>query len=142
MPGRICENMDKKLLCFLIAIGLSFSTTLKAETVLYCQSELATGFYNEGGIWKEGSFKRKRYTVKFNDDFSILEGVSYKPMECSIQYSFKPDFISCVHLWGEYKTFMYNKTTKRFLYTSISNSGYVDEETDTEVMYGGSCQSF
>ena len=115
---------------------------MRAETVLYCQSELATGFINKGGVWKEGSFKRRRFTVKFNDDFSVLEGVSFKPMECSIQYPQKPNFISCVHLWGEYKTFIYDKVKKRFLYSAISSVGYVHNDTDTEVMYAGTCQSF
>ena len=72
-------RMVKKLFFALITMGLFFSNTLKAETVLYCQSEVATGFFNEGGVWKETSFKLDRYTVKFNDDFSLLEGVSYKP---------------------------------------------------------------
>jgi hypothetical protein len=134
--------MDKKLFLVLITIGLFFSNTLKAETVLYCQSKLAAGFINEGGVWREGSFERKRFTVKFNDDFSVLEGVSFKPMECSIQYNHKPNFISCVHLWGEYKTFMYNKIKKRFLYSAITSGGYVDNETDTENLYAGTCQSF
>ena len=134
--------MDKKIFFVLITIGLFFSNTLKAETVLYCQSELATGFINKDGVWRESPFKLERFTVKFNDDFSLLEGISYKPMECSIQYSHKPNFISCVHLWGEYKTFMYNKIKKRFLYSGISSGSYVDNETDTEVLYAGTCQGF
>ena len=134
--------MDKKIFFVLITIGLFFSNTLKAETVLYCQSELATGFINEDGVWKEGSFNRKRFTVKFNDDFSLLEGVSFNPMECSIQYSHKPNLIHCVHSWGTYQTFMYNKIKKRFLFSNISSGGYVDNGTDTEVLYAGTCQNF
>ena len=137
-----CGRVVKKLFFVLFFIGLFFSNTVKAETVLYCQSELATGFVNEGGVWKESSFIPERFTVKFNDDFSVLEGVSYKPMECSIQYSFKPNVISCVHLWGEYKTFMYDNIKKRFLYSAISSGAYVENETDTEVMFAGTCQSF
>jgi len=134
--------VDKKIFFVLITIGLFFSNTLKAETVLYCQSELATGFINEDGVWKEGSFSRKRFTVKFNDDFSLLEGVSFHPMECSIQYNHKPNTISCVHSRGTYQTFMYNKIKKRFLYSEISIAGYVNNNTDTEVLYAGTCQNF
>ena len=89
-----CGRMVKKLFFVLIPIGLCFSNTLKAETVLYCQSELATGFVNKGGVWKESPFELERFTVKFNDDFSVLEGVSFKPMECSIQYSREPAYIN------------------------------------------------
>ena len=135
--------MNKALPVILITIGFFFSNALRAETVLYCQSELATGFFKEGGIWDEGSFKRSRFTLKFKNNFSILEGASFQPMECSIQYPIqRPNLIYCVHSWGEYKTFTYDKTTKRFLYSSITVGGYVDNQTDTDVMYAGKCQIF
>lgn len=133
--------MVKKLFFVLITLGL-FSTNLKAETVLYCQSELGTGFIKEGGVWRESSFKRERFTLKFNDDFSVLEGVTYKPMECSIQYSHKPNLVFCVHSWGAYETFIYDKTSKRFLFSDSSSGGYVYNGTDTDNMFAGTCQSF
>ena len=63
----------KKLpaICCLILIGL-LGSTAKGEKVFYCQAELATGFIREKGSWKEASSKMKRYTIKFNDDCSIL----------------------------------------------------------------------
>ncbi len=136
-------RMVKKLFFALITMGLFFSNTLKAETVLYCQSEVATGFFNEGGVWKETSFKLDRYTVKFNDDFSLLEGVSYKPMECSIQYpTQKPNLVFCLNSFGSYQTFIYNKTSKRFLFSNFSAAGYVTNDSDTDNMSAGTCQSF
>ena len=46
-----------------LVLGLvlvSLVTPLKAETVMYCVAELATGLVREQGTWKETSFKRIR----------------------------------------------------------------------------------
>ena len=46
-------KMKRILFLCAVVMGVSFSSALKAETVLYCGSELATGFLNKekmGGI--------------------------------------------------------------------------------------------
>ncbi len=132
--------MRTNLFLLTILIGLSLSTILKAENVLYCKSELATGFYKENNTWKEGSFKRERFTIKFNEDYTKLEGASYKPFYCSLPLKFtKPENVYCVES-GE--VFIYNRTTTRFLYSSLSSGGFIDNSTDTENLYAGSCQKF
>ena len=42
-------KMKTKLLFVFTAIGLLVSDNVAADTVLYCQSELATGFIKENG---------------------------------------------------------------------------------------------
>ena len=80
-------KMKTKLLFVFITIGLLAANSVKADTVLYCQSELATGFIKENGAWKETNFRQQRYTIKFNKDYSRLEGLSSRSsMECSIRY--------------------------------------------------------
>ena len=124
-------------------LSILFSNNLRAEIVLYCQSEIATGLFKENGNWKSGKFKQARYTIKFNDSFSTLEGLTFKPMVC--QKSFpnqKPNRIFCVHQWGSYETFQYDTVSRRFLFASISSGGYVDNAADTETIEGGRCTKF
>ena len=58
--------MKKVLFLLVIVIVLSYSNILKAKIVLYCQSELGTGFAKTKDSWKEASFELERYTIKFN----------------------------------------------------------------------------
>ena len=138
-------KMKTKLLFVFTAIGLLVSDNVAADTVLYCQSELATGFIKENGAWKETNFRQQRYIIKFNKDYSRLEGLSSRsPMECSIRYRSKPNLVFCAGLIGSHRTFMYSKITKRFVFSYISSVGYVDNPNNpgTENMYAGTCQTF
>ena len=58
----------------------SLSGTLRAETVLYCQSEIATGFINESGTWQTRNFKLYRFTAKFNSSYTEFESNSLQPV--------------------------------------------------------------
>ena len=139
------EKMKQKLLFVFTAIGLLVSDNVAADTVLYCQSELATGFIKENGSWKETNFRQQRYTIKFNKNYSRLEGLSSQfPMECSIRYRSKPDLVFCAGLIGSHRTFIYSKITNRFVFSYISSVGYVDNLNNpgTENMYAGTCQAF
>ena len=114
-----------------------------AEKVLYCQAELSTGIVKNNGVWETSRFKLQRYTIKFNDDYTRLEGVSFKPMTCSKPYDYKsPEHIACVHLWGSHETFTYNTITKRYLLSNMSSGGYVNNGPDTESLSAGTCESF
>ena len=46
----------------------------KADEVLYCQTELATGLVEKNGTWRTASFERKRFTVKAFGDFEKVRG--------------------------------------------------------------------
>ena len=130
----------------LIMIGPPFSTSLKAETVLFCQSKLATGFFNEGGTWRQGRFQEQRFTLKFNDDFTKLKGfisgLDDREMECSKPYKLYPDEIYCVHLMGSHETFLYHSKSKRFIASKITSTGWLVDGTDTDVIHAGTCKTF
>ena len=138
----------KKKLPFIVAIvGLLFSTNLKAEIVLYCQSELATGFIKDGGVWKAGNFKQKRFTLKFENDYSILSGLEDgRPLVCEWAYNNRGEYNTaiCASGYSNGINFIYNLKTRRFLFQSGSFAGYVSGygEPDTDVLYAGECQKF
>ena len=59
---------------FFITIALLFATPAWAEEVLYCQSELGTMLMKIDGKWKSYNRAERRYTLKFNDDYSVISG--------------------------------------------------------------------
>ena len=137
----------KKLLILLLSFGLLIVPHVKAETVLYCQSELAIGLIKKNGLWKESSFNKKRFTVQFNNDYSSLQGKwgADFPMDCQVIFPYQiPNQIICVNSEGMGDTFMYDKKSKRFLFSSLSAGGYVENssDADTEVLYAGTCEVF
>jgi hypothetical protein len=132
----------------ILTIALLLSTPAWAEEVLYCQSELATGLIKENGRWKQGSFKLKRFTVKFNDDYSVISGLPFGDMLCKNPYnvSITPAIVCNIDSSGYTVgiTFNYNPTNKRFIYTSVAVGGYIDnsKNSDTDSIYAGTCQQF
>ena len=139
--------MKKSLFFLTTLMGLSLSTILKAEDVFYCTSELATGLAKKGNTYRESGIIKERFTIKFNKDYTILEGAhlggTSKPMDCSLRFKYSlPSTIFCVAREYVPNIFMYDKTTKRFLLTSLSSGGYIRGEGDTDVIYAGSCQKF
>ena len=96
---RIYE-MNKFVLLFFIFFGLYYPSALRAETILYCKSELATGFFvDKGKEWSEIGFIRKSFTLKFNQDYAtsnVAVPARSQVMKCSKPYSFEPQFISCI----------------------------------------------
>jgi len=134
----------KKIIVLLFSFGILFTSPIKADTVLYCQSELISGVMKNNGLWKTTTFNQQRYTVKFNNDYSQLEGLTTMPWVCQVPYSFYPDQIFCVNSWGSHQTFVYSKKTKRYLMTEISSGGYVrnPEDADTDSLSVGTCKAF
>ena len=128
----------KKLLLFLFLIP----NLVMAENVLYCQEELGTGLIKKNGVWKTANFKLERYTIKFNADYTKLDGLTFYPMSCSKPFDHKSDYIACVNSLGSHETFSYNTLTKRFLYSNISSGGYAANGADTESLSTGSCEKF
>ena len=138
-------KMNKILFFFVLVIGLSFSGVLKAENVLYCQSELATGFINKEKKWVETGFNPQRFTIKFNDEFSKLDGLESRAFECAWAYADpKREFVSCISHWRNGMFFNYNTVTKRFIYAQTTLFGYVlnDSEPDTNAIFAGDCKKF
>lgn len=138
-------KMKTKLLFVFITIGFLASNSVKADTVLYCQSELATGFIKKNGSWRETNFQQQRYTITFNKGYSRLEGLdSQFPMKCSVRYRSKPNLVFCAGLIGSHRIFMYSKITKRFLFSYISSLGNAENLNNPgkENMYAGTCQTF
>lgn len=135
--------VTKFRLTFLVSTFLiSLITQVVADTVLYCQSELATGFMNKGTGWVERSFDKERFTVKFNDDFTTLEGFAYGPMDCKMNFpDFLPTQLQCLEKKGGMSV-LYDKTTKRFIFSSISIAGYVNLSRDSDNLFAGTCTKF
>ena len=146
-------GVRKLLITALCLIGASQS--LYAEEVLYCQSELATGFYREDGVWKSGNFELLRFTLRFNNDFTRLSGLaSFGEYVCNTPFPrAEPDHVVCSHTVRDFgnnkrdfvaSTFSYNKQTKRFTYAVPSLGGWIrnSADADTDVLYAGTCQNF
>ena len=129
-----------------LIIALLFSTPAWAETVLYCQSELATGLIKENGRWQTRNFFLERFTVKFNDDYSVVSGLKRVGMRCHKPLNSFPHIVCDDRTSGPDvgETFNYNPTNKRFLYTQVSTAGYIHnlKKNDTDVIYAGTCQQF
>lgn len=116
-----------------------FSSNLKADDVLYCKSEVAAGLINKSGIWEEANFELKRFTIKFNDDYSLLksEDLSYFKLVCQKSYPKQlPNRVFCVNIEGSFDTFQYDILSKRFSHASASAGGYAHDGQDTEAIYG------
>ena len=136
--------MKLKLLLFLFTFGIS--TSVSAEIVLYCNSELATGISKENGIWREVNFKLKRFTVKFSDDYSRVKGVGNfnRIWECkSVSYITEKGVTAvCSPMKYPSETFTYNKKTKRFLHFAGARFGFLDNDSDSNAIFAGTCEKF
>jgi len=140
----------KKLLLLLFLIP----NLVIAENAIYCADELATGIlkdYEKGrDVWQTTNFKLARHTIKFNDDYTKLDGLSFWPMSCSNPYKAleeqslsDSDYIACVHLRGSHETFTYDKRTKRYLYSNTKVNGYVGNDNGyANSLRAGTCEAF
>lgn len=129
----------------LLFVSLVFAESA-AEEHLVCQTELATGIAKIDGTWMATDFQKRTYTIKFNEERSLLigdiHGGSYlceKPFA-----STQDDYVVCTypeHSIGE--TFNYNFSTKRFVFFSPSSAGYLKNirNPDTESLEVGTCVS-
>ena len=135
---------------FRFLFSLVFLTGLSsgalAQNVLYCKSELATGFMAENGIWREGSFVRERFTIKFNRTFTTMHGLDKQgrpPYRCS--WAFREEkwgTLLCLSSYENGEAFLYNTEQKRFIFVSAGIGGYTMNGTDTDVFYAGTCTDF
>ena len=129
----------KKLLLLLFLIP----NLVMAENVIYCEDELVTGISKDHGVWKTIDLELERHSIKFNDDYTKLDGLpGFYPMSCSKPYSIDSNYIACVHSMGSHETFTFNKLTKRFLYSNTKVDGYVDNGYDINFLRAGTCEAF
>ena len=116
---------------------------MKAENVLYCQSELATGFIKDGQNWRLANYEQKRFTLKFNQDFTILKGVlpDGRVMKCSDPITIMPEVVSCIEEMFPWKPFLYYKDPNDLLSLTCLLEIYFTKG-DTDSMYSGKCENF
>lgn len=134
--------------CFFMSAIFSFNA--KADTVLYCSTELSPGLIKENSKWRTGNFRPERYTVKFNRDFSRLSGLDDN-RDYTCHRAFKNDNNKTVICFSGYhngEVFMYNIRTNRFLFSNFSSTGgYVSDDgtepnPDTDNIFAGTCSNF
>ena len=133
----------KKLLILLFSTLVSLNSY--GDIVLYCQDELATGFFNENGAWKAGPYELRRYTIKFSDDYSSVSLNEVLP-DLPCDYAFGDaigsyfDIVVCNQPNGH--NFKYDKVSKRYIYNQSSFFGYIEDSVDSDAMTAGTCQKF
>ena len=138
----------KKLLILLFSFGLLMSTSVSAEIVLYCQSELSTGIGEENGTWSTSDYTNTRHTIKFSDDYSSLKGLeraelSQQVWKCKYPYNLKEHHSTvCYSPYQNGETFTYNKNTKRYLKVQGLTNGYIEGVGDSANLYAGACKKF
>ena len=114
-----------------------------AEQVFYCSSELATGIIKKNGEWRTAPFKPERYTVKFNSDYTKVEGFhdSADPYNCHVPFSFSSGLLSCS---GEFDFLLFDREKLRFTLFEGSPGGYTfdSDKPDTVTMEAGTCEAF
>lgn len=135
----------KKIFLFVILFnGVLLSSALKAETVFYCQEEVVGGLINDNDAWRTGNFKPARHTIKFNNDYSKLFGLDEQvPFNCAPPYGHAPYAIACLSGYSNGESFIFNKTTKRFVFSKPSpNGGFDINGRDTDTIAGGTCVKF
>jgi hypothetical protein len=131
----------------LLFMGIPFAN---AEQVYYCTSELATGIIKDKktGKWKKGNFKEQRYTIKFNDDYTKLDGLDKNTWYCLKPYDWNfpeiKNMIVCYHQFNGGSVFSFDFKTLRFLSSAAHLMGYVEntKDPDTNIMNAGTCQKF
>ena len=139
--------MKKLYSTLCLALAVLLGSPAHAEIVLYCQTELATGFIKDKntGSWRIANFDLKRYTIKFSDDYKTLSGLdSARDFSCQQPYSFNKDFTVCSSGYKNGGAFLYNLSTKRFVFSNPSIAGFIEnsKEPDTDSMEAGTCQKF
>ena len=123
-----------------------------AETVYYCVDDLATGFIKNEGKWREGSFNKTRFTIKFRDDYSTLTN-DIADHSCEPQYlDDSGDTVICRDIFFGGSFWSFNKKTKRFEhalligYAGDKNPTYdnpaLDKTIDTTTVRAGKCETF
>ena len=132
----------KKLL-ILMLLGVLFvpmNGSAKADEVFYCQSEAATGLFEENGIRKSSTFQLKRYTIKFSSDYTIMKGLRDDYFCLNKPKSTIRNRHICRHLSDIGNTFIFDSQSKRFVFSTANFFTYFDTATPT--IEAGTCEKF
>ena len=138
----------KKIFVLLFSFILLIPTSVTAEIILYCKSDLSTGIGKLNGAWVTSEFNSERWTIKFNDSYSKLYGLEKEnrfPYLCSAPYKQAPHLLACLSSYKNGQSFMFNKIKNRFVYSMSSVTGYVNdvpEDIDTNATHAGICSKF
>ena len=130
---------------FLLFVGSPFAN---AENIYYCASELSTGFwYNKSNdTWEITSFKQKRLTLKFRENYTKLDGVNdyMGTWNCHRPHHKFTSWVICNDRLMIGNIFSFNIDDYRFLLSTANGSGYNSnaKDPDSESMYGGTCKKF
>ena len=124
---------------------VSLVTPLKAETVMYCSTELSTGLIKRDGRWEKVSFKPNRYTIKFDENYASVTGLSPGETFTCTKLKIGPkNMLTCASELKYGYTFGINLKTGRFFYNTASIYGYISdlEPPDTDSLEAGTCTKF
>ena len=132
----------KKLL-ILMLLGVLFvpmNGSAKADEVLYCQSELATGLWKDNGTWQTTSgIENIRLTIKVVGDFESIVGIfNDTAYSCRFPNITAPSKVAFSHNNG--RTFFYDEWTKRFLLSHANIFTYLADQSP--VFFAGTCEKF
>ena len=137
----------KKLILAISVFILFGSPFANAEHVYYCASELATGISKDKktGRWKEVYFEKVRYTIKFNEDYSKLNGLDRIEWNCFQAYTYEASLKNlrvCYRKDNNGELFQFDTNSLRFLFNSTSTTGFLENDYSTNAIYAGTCQKF
>ena len=130
-----------------LLLAICFVSPANAENVFYCSTELETGIKKEeNGKWVTGPFKQRRYTVKFNSDFTEVDGFAPDlslTLSCHVPFPTEHlNALSCSDSYGLFLLLL-NKENSRFTLYNGSGGYIVDSDSaGTESMYAGTCETF
>lgn len=129
-----------------ILFGLLISFSSYADEVLYCSSELGTGFYNESGSWQSSAnLKPERFSVKVIENFASIQ-IGDAVHNCSVFFVKDNRAYICNNEFAGMDTgisFRYYPQTKRYIRISSSFYGYLNNESNFgEVFSAGVCEKF
>ena len=83
----------KKLLILLFSILISVNSY--GDKVLYCSDEIVSGISFDNGEWKSQGYKPARVSIRFNDDYSQVNGL--KLLESDGHWNCKDSYGDPVH---------------------------------------------
>jgi hypothetical protein len=134
--------MKKSLI---VIMGLFSPNLLVADDVLYCTSELNSGFAYEDNSFREKTFENTRFTVKVSGDFESIRSDDWN-------YSCRKSDLNTVYLCLDTHDigvfFKFNKENGRFLAGNITGYGYLSHSStkkgspDTDHIRAGKCEDF
>ena len=118
----------------------------KADQILYCTDELATGFIKENGGWRITNFTLDRFTLKVEGDFEALiyDGDKYS---CVYDWRIVVDEwrIVCNHDIFKSSSITMDKDSLRYVLTNTFGFGFASsklDRPDTDSIHAGTCETF